>query len=76
MATIKDVAELYGFSITTVSRVLNNDLSLSVSDETKEKIFQAADKLNYRKKSCKTSYKKYCLFILVDGQRRVGRRLF
>ncbi|WP_299093562.1 LacI family DNA-binding transcriptional regulator [uncultured Metabacillus sp.] len=50
MATIKDVAEASGFSISTVSRVLNNDLSLSVPDETRDKIYEVADKLNYRKK--------------------------
>ena len=42
MATIKDVAEKAGYSISTVSRVLNNDESLSVPDETREKIFEDA----------------------------------
>ncbi|THE12408.1 LacI family DNA-binding transcriptional regulator [Bacillus timonensis] len=51
MATIKDVALRAGFSISTVSRVLNNDDSLSVPDETREKIYEAADELNYRKKT-------------------------
>lgn len=51
MATIKDIAERVGVSIATVSRVLNYDSSLSVSDETKKKIFQAAEELSYRKKS-------------------------
>lgn len=50
MATIKKVAEEAGFSITTVSRVLNNDPNLSVSEETRDKVFEVADKLNYRKK--------------------------
>lgn len=36
MATIKDIAEKAGVSISTVSRVLNNDPSLSVSDDTKK----------------------------------------
>jgi LacI family transcriptional regulator len=51
MATIKDIAERAGVSIATVSRVLNYDSSLSVSDETKKKIFQTAEELSYRKKS-------------------------
>jgi LacI family transcriptional regulator len=38
MATIKDIAEKAGYSASTVSRVLNNDQSLSVSDETRERI--------------------------------------
>jgi LacI family transcriptional regulator len=51
MATIKNIAERVGVSIATVSRVLNYDSSLSVSDETKKKIFQTAEDLSYRKKS-------------------------
>ncbi len=51
MATIKDIAEKAGYSISTVSRVLNNDPSISVSDETREKIYEVAELLNYRKKT-------------------------
>jgi LacI family transcriptional regulator len=51
MATIKDIAERVGVSIATVSRVLNYDSSLSVSDETKKKIFRTAEELSYRKKT-------------------------
>jgi LacI family transcriptional regulator len=51
MATIKDIAERVGVSIATVSRVLNYDSSLSVADETKRKIFQAAEDLSYKKKT-------------------------
>lgn len=51
MATIKDIAEQAGFSVATVSRVLNNDPSLSVPDETREKIYEITEKLNYRKKT-------------------------
>ncbi len=42
LATIKDVAKKSGFSIATVSRVLNNDANLSVTEETREKIYEAA----------------------------------
>ena len=48
MATIKDIAEMAGVSITTVSRILNNDSSLSTTMETKQKVIDAA-KLNYKK---------------------------
>lgn len=65
MATIKDIAQEAGFSISTVSRVLNNDESLSVPDETREKIYEAAEKLNYRKNS-KAAGETYCVFILAD----------
>ncbi|MEH7116769.1 LacI family DNA-binding transcriptional regulator [Neobacillus vireti] len=53
MATIKDIAQLAGVSIATVSRVLNYDTTLSVSDETKKKIFEAAEELSYKKKPAK-----------------------
>ncbi|MBO1913948.1 LacI family DNA-binding transcriptional regulator, partial [Microvirga sp. 3-52] len=53
MATIKDIAEKAGVSSATVSRVLNYDASLSVADETKKKIFEAAEELSYRKRTSK-----------------------
>ncbi|WP_027109049.1 LacI family DNA-binding transcriptional regulator [Lacticigenium naphthae] len=49
MATLKDIAQLAGVSSATVSRVLNYDTSLSVSDEKREKIFEAAEELEYTK---------------------------
>ncbi len=49
MATIKDIANLAGVSPATVSRVLNYDSGLSVGQETKKKIFEAAEMLNYTK---------------------------
>ena len=49
MATIKDIAQTAGVSPATVSRVLNYDKSMSVSDETRKKIFDIAEQLNYQK---------------------------
>lgn len=69
MATIKDVAEKAGYSISTVSRVLNNDESLSVPDETREKIFEVAESLNYRKKTIRTLVKNIAfLYWLTDKE--------
>ncbi|MDO7905707.1 substrate-binding domain-containing protein [Paenibacillus sp. JX-17] len=48
MATIKDIAGQAGVSIATVSRVLNYDPTLSVSDETRKRILEIAQELNYR----------------------------
>ncbi|ASR47379.1 transcriptional regulator [Paenibacillus kribbensis] len=48
MATIKDIAREAGVSAATVSRVLNNDLSLSVSPDTKSRIFSIAEQLEYK----------------------------
>ncbi|WP_209659513.1 LacI family DNA-binding transcriptional regulator [Acetoanaerobium pronyense] len=48
MATIKDIAKEAGVSPATVSRVLNEDIRLSVAEDTRKKIFEAADRLNYK----------------------------
>ena len=44
--TMHDVASLSGVSTATVSHVLNN--SKRISDETRKKVLDAAEKLNYR----------------------------
>lgn len=49
MSTIKDIANLAHVSSATVSRVLNQDDTLSVSAETRKKILTAAKKLDYTK---------------------------
>jgi len=46
MATMKDVAEMAGVSITTVSHVINK--SRFVSEEVINKVNEAIDKLNYK----------------------------
>jgi LacI family transcriptional regulator len=48
MATIKDIAQLANVSTTTVSRVLNNDQSFSVSETTRNKVMAAAKQLGYK----------------------------
>ncbi|MCR4903627.1 MAG: LacI family DNA-binding transcriptional regulator [Butyrivibrio sp.] len=50
MATLKEIAAETGFSIATISRVLNDDDTLSVTGATREAILEAAGKLNYTKK--------------------------
>ena len=42
MATIRDVAQRAGVSAASVSRVLKNDTTFSVSQKTKERILEAA----------------------------------
>lgn len=49
--TIKDIALHAGVSQATVSRVLNYDETLSVPDETRRRIFQAAKDLDYKKRT-------------------------
>ncbi len=48
MATLKDIAKLAGVSLATVSRVLNHDASLNVSDDTRKKIYEVAEELGYQ----------------------------
>ncbi|MPQ43048.1 LacI family DNA-binding transcriptional regulator [Clostridium tarantellae] len=47
MATIKDIAIKAGVSIATVSRVLNLDDTLNVSETTRKKVLEVAEELNY-----------------------------
>ena len=51
MATLKDIANEAGVSLATVSRVLNDDPSLSVKEQTKQRIFEIAEKLEYKTSS-------------------------
>ena len=48
MTSIRDVAKLAGVSITSVSRVLNNDKNFTIKQETKQKIYDAITELNYK----------------------------
>ncbi|BCN24588.1 LacI family DNA-binding transcriptional regulator [Vibrio alfacsensis] len=56
MARIKDVALKAGVASSTVSRVLNNDPSISIKKEKRDKILAIADELGYltptMRKSC------------------------
>lgn len=49
MATIKDIAQKASVSAATVSRILNQDDTLSVTDETKQRVLKVAQELNYTK---------------------------
>jgi len=49
MATLRDIAQKANVSPATVSRVLNNDLTLSVTDQTRANILKIATELNYQK---------------------------
>ncbi len=55
MATLKDIATEAGVSLATVSRVLNDDPTLSVKEETKHRILEIAEKLEYKTSSSKKS---------------------
>ena len=47
MATLKDIADQAGVSISTVSRVINSQNTKAASSETAEKIWQIVRDLGY-----------------------------
>ena len=48
MATLKDIANRAKVSAGTVSRILNNDPSLNVREETRQSVMSAAQELGYK----------------------------
>lgn len=53
MATLKDIAIEARVSTATVSRVLNDDPTLNVKEETKRRILEIAEKLEYKTSSAR-----------------------
>ena len=47
MATLKDISVATGISVSTISRVLNRDETISVSTQTEQRIFEVAQQLGY-----------------------------
>ncbi|MCG8502504.1 MAG: LacI family DNA-binding transcriptional regulator [Firmicutes bacterium] len=69
MATIREIASKAGVSPATVSRVLNHDATLSVTAETKMRIFKIAEELEYtslRQRKTNTTQKKRLNFGIVE----------
>ena len=60
MVTIKQIAETAGVSSSTVSRILNEDTTLSVSSATRQAVLETAHKLKYIKRSKAVPVKKTC----------------
>lgn len=48
MATIREIANIANVSASTVSRVLNEDPTLNISDETRAKILEVTHQLQYK----------------------------
>lgn len=65
MATIRDLAKHTGFSVATISRVLNNDVTMKVTDSTRMAILEAAEELNYSLPGARRSNKNQMLHIAV-----------
>ncbi|WP_304457979.1 LacI family DNA-binding transcriptional regulator [Alicyclobacillus sendaiensis] len=68
MATMKDVAALARVSIAVVSRVLNEDHSLSVPDSTRKRVLEAANQLNYKvkKRNLRSGIRRVKTIAIVD----------
>lgn len=47
--TLRDIADKAGVSIATVSRILNNDTTLSVNAKTRQRVLDTAERFNYTK---------------------------
>ena len=45
--TLKDIADRAGVSVSTVSRILNNDHKKKASDQTQKKVWQIVQELGY-----------------------------
>lgn len=53
MATIRDIAREAQVSIATVSRVLNEDATLAVTPQTRQRIYAVCEQLNYKPRKSK-----------------------
>ena len=50
MATLKELSKITGYSIATISRVLNEDETLNVTENTRKMILEAAGRIDYSSK--------------------------
>lgn len=65
MATIKDIASEANVSISTVSRILNLDKTLNVSEDTRKRVLSIAEEMNYVTiKERKSKIKNYTIGIV------------
>ncbi|GMA67643.1 hypothetical protein GCM10025884_12700 [Leuconostoc gelidum subsp. gelidum] len=55
MTTIRDIAQKAGVSAGTVSRILNEDDTLSVAASTRQRVVQLADELAYNAEKLQTN---------------------
>ena len=80
MGTIKEIAEIVGVSSAAVSRVLNYDEGISVSDETRDAIFSTAEKLGYKKRVMSPYYTlqiirmNWRMIFIVGSEKRLSNR--
>ena len=64
MVTLLDVAERAGVSKSAVSRALRGDSALSISEETRKRIFSAAEELGYQTKKHRKEGRQYQIAVI------------
>ncbi len=72
MATLKDIAQRAGVSQGAVSRILNNDTTLSVTDETRQRVFEIAAELGYKSVSRRSGKNKPVDLAVAGESHRIG----
>lgn len=70
MSTIRDVAKLANVSTATVSRVLNNDSTYKMTDETKKRVWDAIKTLQYEAPARPPKHKKAAP--VISTQHKIG----
>lgn len=68
MVTIKQISENSGYSQATISRLLKGDESLSITDQTKQKIIKTALSLGYDRSKIKTTIEKIAVIFWLTAQ--------
>src|SRR5699024_436577 len=68
MVTLKEIADDVGVSIATVSRILNEDPTLSVKEETRNKVYDSAIILFYHLENFKPRIKNISFFYWVTEE--------
>ena len=71
MAGIREVAKRAGVSIATVSRILNEDATISVLPETREKIMEAVEFFDYKLKKKQSKTQNIALITTVSELREL-----
>ncbi|WP_314066598.1 LacI family DNA-binding transcriptional regulator [uncultured Vagococcus sp.] len=68
MVTIKEIAKQSGYSSSTVSRLLKDDPTLSITSDTKQKILKTALKLGYERAKIQTIMEKVALLFWISDR--------
>lgn len=64
MPTLKDISKLTNVSISTVSRILNHDNTLVVTEETRQNVLKAAIKISYKPNRKSSEHEQYTIAML------------